>query len=229
MDRERTAQAVTFRLPLASSFLPSLSCGLRRGRATSSPRWRATAGSACQWIEKVQPKLRPSGFPWHPAFSPIVLRPAARPRYLVLLQGGALPPGAHANGLRKDRPSRDLPASLGIQLSPPLSCGLRRGRATWSFSKVARYRRERMPMDRERTAQAVTFRLPLASSFLPSLSCGLRRGRATFAGKPPARRPLNFSISASRNFSFYLPGLRSFVDSANHSRHALNSASSRAS
>ena len=32
-------------------------------------RWCATAGSACQWIAKVQPKPSPSGFPWHPAFS----------------------------------------------------------------------------------------------------------------------------------------------------------------
>ena len=33
-------------------------------------RWRATAGSACPWIAKDQPKPSPSGVPWHPAFSP---------------------------------------------------------------------------------------------------------------------------------------------------------------
>ncbi len=40
-------------------------------------RWRATAGSACQWIAKVQPKPGPSGSPWRPAFPHIVMRPAA--------------------------------------------------------------------------------------------------------------------------------------------------------
>jgi len=37
-----------------------------------------------------------------------------------------------------------------------------------------------MPKDRERSAQAASARLSLASSFLTPLSCGLRRGRATF-------------------------------------------------
>jgi hypothetical protein len=34
-------------------------------------------------------------------------------------KGGALPPGAHAKGARKERPSSDIPATLGIQLSRP--------------------------------------------------------------------------------------------------------------
>jgi hypothetical protein len=34
-------------------------------------------------------------------------------------KGGALPPGAHAKGARKERPSSDFPATLGIQLSRP--------------------------------------------------------------------------------------------------------------
>jgi hypothetical protein len=35
----------------------------------SFPRWRATAGGACQRSEKGKPKPSPSGFPWHPSFS----------------------------------------------------------------------------------------------------------------------------------------------------------------
>ena len=43
-----------------------------------------------------------------------------------------------------------------------------------SVSKVVRYRRERMPMESERKAQAEPFRLLLASSFLPHChaACG---------------------------------------------------------
>ncbi len=42
------------------------------------------------------------------------------------------------------------------------------------FTKVARYRRERMSMDRESSAQAEPIRLPLASSFPPHChaACG---------------------------------------------------------
>jgi len=47
-----------------------------------------------------------------------------------LLTGGAPPPGAHAKGTRKPSPRSARPSFLGIQLSPPLSCGLRRGSAT---------------------------------------------------------------------------------------------------
>jgi hypothetical protein len=36
------------------------------------------------------------------------------------MTGGALPPGAHANGMRKFSPSRTHPASHGIQLSPSI-------------------------------------------------------------------------------------------------------------
>jgi len=36
-ERERIAQVETVRLSLASSFLPALTCGLRRGRATCPP------------------------------------------------------------------------------------------------------------------------------------------------------------------------------------------------
>jgi hypothetical protein len=36
MDRESSAQAESIRLPMASSFLHPLACGLRRGRATPS-------------------------------------------------------------------------------------------------------------------------------------------------------------------------------------------------
>jgi len=36
-DRERSAQATTVRFPLASGFLPALTCGLRRGRAAILP------------------------------------------------------------------------------------------------------------------------------------------------------------------------------------------------
>jgi hypothetical protein len=50
-------------------------------------------------------------------------------------------------------------------------------------SKVARYRRERMPKGYERTAQEQPASLSLASSFLHPLSCGLRRGRATCAAR----------------------------------------------
>ena len=55
-------------------------------------------------------------------------------------------------------------------------------------------------MSGERSAQAETFQLPLASSVLPPLSCGLRRGRATFADLAkeitvlPEPRPLESRI-----------------------------------
>jgi hypothetical protein len=51
------------------------------------------------------------------------------------------------------------------------------------FQKVGRYRRERLPKERERSAQAWSVRLPLASSLLPALAGGLRRGRPTFADR----------------------------------------------
>jgi hypothetical protein len=51
------------------------------------------------------------------------------------------------------------------------------------FSKVARYRRKRMPKECERTAQAQPASRSLASSFLHPLTCGLRRGRATSAAR----------------------------------------------
>ena len=54
--------------------------------------------------------------------------------------------------------------------------GARAGRSP----KVARYRRERAPKERERKAQAQPYRSSLVFSFLPTLSCGLRRSRATF-------------------------------------------------
>jgi hypothetical protein len=47
------------------------------------------------------------------------------------------------------------------------------------ISKVARYRRERMPKGCERPAQAQPGSRFLASSFLHPLTCDLRRGRAT--------------------------------------------------
>jgi len=47
------------------------------------------------------------------------------------------------------------------------------------FHQVGRYRRERLPKERERSAQAWPVRLPLASSFFLALAGGLRRGRPT--------------------------------------------------
>ena len=48
-------------------------------------------------------------------------------------------------------------------------------RATAVLPQVARYRRERMSMDRESSAKAESIRLRLASSFLRPLACGLPR------------------------------------------------------
>jgi hypothetical protein len=50
-------------------------------------------------------------------------------------------------------------------------------------SKVARFRRERMPKGCKRPAQAQPASRSLASSLLPALTCGLRRGRATCAAR----------------------------------------------
>jgi hypothetical protein len=47
------------------------------------------------------------------------------------IDGGALPPGAHAKGMGTHRPRTDSPAYPGIKRSPCLACGLRRGRATF--------------------------------------------------------------------------------------------------
>ena len=76
---------------------------------------------------------------------------------------------------RNPRSPAPRPASRSSPESSP--GGVRR--ATAVLPKVVRYRRERMSMDRESSAQAEPIRLPLASSFLHPLSCGLRRGRAT--------------------------------------------------
>lgn len=51
------------------------------------------------------------------------------------------------------------------------------------FSKVARYRRERMPKGCERPAQAQPASRSLASSFRHPLTSGLQRGRATCAAR----------------------------------------------
>ena len=64
--------------------------------------------------------------------------------------------------------------------------------------EVGRYRRERRPKERERSAQVWTVRLSLVSSFLPPLSCGLWRGRLTC---PLFSSHLRFS--ESQLFSFY--------------------------
>ena len=40
------------------------------------------------------------------------------------LSGGALPPGARANEMRKDRPNQVYRAVLGIKLSPRIVCAL---------------------------------------------------------------------------------------------------------
>jgi len=112
-------------------------------------------------------------------------------------KGSALPPGAHAKGSRKISPRINSPALLGIQLSHRFDMR----------AKVGRYRRERRPKERERSAQAWTARLSLVSSFRPSLSCGLRRGRPTY---PLFSSPFqHLSISAFQIFSFYLtPSLK---------------------
>jgi len=38
--------------------------------------------------------------------------------------GGALPPGAHANEMRKNSPNLVYPTVLGIKLSPRMVCAL---------------------------------------------------------------------------------------------------------
>jgi hypothetical protein len=85
-------------------------------------------------------------------------------------------------------------------------------------------------MARESSAQAEPFRLPWHPAF--SIHCHAACGETalpSLENHQPCGGFLNFSVSAFQNHSFYPPELRSFVDSANHSSHALNSASSRAS
>ncbi len=55
---------------------------------------------------------------------------------------------------------------------------------------MARYRRERTPKERERSAQVWPVRIPLASTFLPPLTCSLRRGDATLLFKTAPRPPV---------------------------------------
>ena len=64
--------------------------------------------------------------------------------------------------------------------------------------EVARYRRERTPKERERSAQAGPVRLSLASSFRPALTCGLRRGRATCPLFSSPFQRFRFSAFSSR-------------------------------
>lgn len=67
-----------------------------------------------------------------------------------------------------------VPESLGRETPHPPA-----GNHSPVVQKVARYRRERSPKERERSDHAWAVRLSLASSFRTALTCGLRRGRAT--------------------------------------------------
>jgi hypothetical protein len=68
-------------------------------------------------------------------------------------------------------------------------------------SKVARYRWERMPMECERSAQEVTFRLPLASSFLPHCHAVCGGPRYLSASSRSMKAFLNCTNNRSRSRS----------------------------
>ena len=50
--------------------------------------------------------------------------PSVSGRWSLVSSGGALPPGALANEMRKNRPNQVYQAVLGIQLSPRIVCAL---------------------------------------------------------------------------------------------------------
>ena len=85
-------------------------------------------GAQANEMRKNRPKPCLSDGPWHQAFTPHCLR-SRRERatsgvWPLVSSGGALPPGARANEMRKNRPSQVYQTVLGIKLSPCIVCAL---------------------------------------------------------------------------------------------------------
>ena len=123
-ERERPAQNPPAGSSSASDFLHTLSCGLHRGRATFADQNGTVANQLLRFLR------RPLGLGLQRGdfllqFHLLCGDDLTGHRFVRLSRledhnGGALPPGAHANGSRKPRPRKDGPTFLGIKLSPPI-------------------------------------------------------------------------------------------------------------